>query len=305
MGIIKIDFGPKQMDITEDSIRAMVVQKPRRMKINDEFPDRYGVIKPYDGGGDWSVRFPFPETFSNAFDSLYKGAHIGMRTNDKGRCYTFLSGTCFSGEPPKEAETCCQTIGKYVALRDCMALSFAIDYDHQGGDPAKPHSTVGRLRDLAKPRDGSVPSADNYKKGGKGLALLCLAFLDDLECYKNADCVVAMPSSTPAKQYDLPRSFANIFSKKLDIDNFTKHVRTIIKRAQLKGLKATQRLDEIRGTISVEPGIFAGKTVILIDDVYQSGISINYVAMLLQQAGAKKIFGLTCDKTCSNTDNIG
>ena len=305
MGTIKVDFGPKQLEITEESIRAMVEQKPRRMKISEEFSDIYGVIKPYEGGGDWSVRFPFVETFGNAFDSLYQGAHIGMRTNKNGRCYTFLSGTCSSEEPPEGAEGCCQTIGKYVALRDCMALSFALDYDHQGGDPEKPHSTVGQLRNLAKPRDGSVPAAVNYKKGGKGLAHLCLEFLNDLECYKKANCVVAMPSSTPGKKYDLPRSLANIFSTKLGIENFSEHVSTTKKRAQLKGLKASQRLDEIRETISVGQGVFEGKTVLLVDDVFQSGISINYVAMLLQQAGAKKIFGLTCDKTCSNTDNIG
>ena len=30
----------------------------------------------------------------------------------------------------------------------------------------------------------------------------------------------------------------------------------------------------------------------------------GYVAMLLLEAGAKKVFGLSCEKTCSNDDNV-
>ena len=42
----------------------------------------------------------------------------------------------------------------------------------------------------------------------------------------------------------------------------------------------------------------------LVDDLYQSGVSMNYVAILLLEAGARKVFGLACEKTCSNDDNV-
>jgi predicted amidophosphoribosyltransferase len=58
------------------------------------------------------------------------------------------------------------------------------------------------------------------------------------------------------------------------------------------------------GTIKVDHELYKGKTVLLVDDLYQSGVSINYAAMLLLDAGAKKIFGLSCEKTCSNDDNV-
>ena len=45
------------------------------------------------------------------------------------------------------------------------------------------------------------------------------------------------------------------------------------------------------------------KTVILIDDKYQSGITIQYIAMKLQQAGACEVYGLSFIKTLSDTDN--
>ena len=31
---------------------------------------------------------------------------------------------------------------------------------------------------------------------------------------------------------------------------------------------------------------------------------MNYVAMLLLEQGAKKVYGLACEKTCRNHDNI-
>jgi len=46
------------------------------------------------------------------------------------------------------------------------------------------------------------------------------------------------------------------------------------------------------------------KTVVLIDDKYQSGITIQYIAMKLQQAGVHEVYGLSFVKTLRDTDNL-
>ena len=46
-----------------------------------------------------------------------------------------------------------------------------------------------------------------------------------------------------------------------------------------------------------------GKTVVLIDDKYQSGVTIQYVAMILQRAGVRDVYGLSFVKTLRDTDN--
>jgi predicted amidophosphoribosyltransferase len=43
--------------------------------------------------------------------------------------------------------------------------------------------------------------------------------------------------------------------------------------------------------------------VILIDDKYQSGTTMQFVAMKLQEAGARYIFGISLVKTLRDTDN--
>lgn len=45
--------------------------------------------------------------------------------------------------------------------------------------------------------------------------------------------------------------------------------------------------------------------ILLVDDLYQSGISMNYVAMLLRAHGAAAVYGLALEKTCRNDDNMG
>jgi hypothetical protein len=305
MSKIIVDLGPKQNEITEDDIREMITLKPRRMKISVEFSDKYGVKPPFKAESDWAVWFPFKETFWNAFKAMTNYPNCRERMAKNGNCYSFLYDSSELYEPPEDVVNCCAILGKYVVIRDCMALSFALDYDHVDGCPTLPHSEVGRLRDLAKPRDGTLPSVENYQIGAIGLVKLCLHFLSEVNCYDGADCVVALPPSSPGKKFDLPRDLARIIAEQKNIENLSEHVKTIKPRGPLKEVGVDNRLDAIIGTIAVDVDVFKDRPVLLIDDVYQSGVSINYVAMLLQQAGARKIFGLACDKTCSNTDNVG
>ena len=44
--------------------------------------------------------------------------------------------------------------------------------------------------------------------------------------------------------------------------------------------------------------------VILIDDLYQSGVTVNFVGMKLQQAGFNRICGLYLVKSMNDSDNV-
>jgi predicted amidophosphoribosyltransferase len=102
----------------------------------------------------------------------------------------------------------------------------------------------------------------------------------------------------------LPKYIADKISEKLGITDLSPMVKTIKERPQLKGEPLEKKLESIERTISVDPIALKDQIVLLIDDIYQSGVSTNYVAMLMLEAGAKKVFGLACEKTCRNDDNI-
>lgn len=75
-------------------------------------------------------------------------------------------------------------------------------------------------------------------------------------------------------------------------------------RPPIKNSALTEKLGAIEGTVEADAAAFRGKSVLLLDDLYQSGVSMNYVAMVLLEAGARKVLGLACEKTCTNDDNV-
>lgn len=43
-----------------------------------------------------------------------------------------------------------------------------------------------------------------------------------------------------------------------------------------------------------------GKNVMLVDDLYNSGLTMQYVAMRLKELGVSRVFGVTLVKSLSN-----
>jgi len=223
--------------------------------------------------------------------------------SDQGVVTIYLQGTEGEEEAPRCVQQWVDVVGRYVAMRDFLALSFALDFEREGGDPNRPQTEVGALRARAKPYGGQLAIKQTTAAADQ-LVDRCLTFLKEMTCYKSANCVVAMPPSDPAKKYNLPRYMADQISVKWKRKDLTKHVRTMEKRHSIKEVSLADKLDTLVGTVEVDEVNFKGKHVLLIDDLYQSGTSMNYCALLLLRAGARKVFGLACEKTCRNDDNL-
>ncbi len=60
------------------------------------------------------------------------------------------------------------------------------------------------------------------------------------------------------------------------------------------GLTRHQRRENVRGAfVAVEPSQIAGKTVLLVDDVYTTGTTVSECAKVLRRAGAEKVYVAT------------
>lgn len=60
------------------------------------------------------------------------------------------------------------------------------------------------------------------------------------------------------------------------------------------GLGATERQENVRGAFRVaQPGQIAGKSVLLLDDVWTTGCTLNEAARALLEAGARGVFAYT------------
>lgn len=289
-----------QAAITKERIEMMLSWRPRRMQIQSEWQE--ATHEPREADKDWSLVLPFCETLKNAFRAMCSVACIGLREGKNGRCYTFLTK---ARQDPREVEKVrlwLQQVGAYVALRDCLALSFALDYDRRGGNPDEAQTRVGLLRARAKPYD-DAPSPDTYAAADE-LVRACLDFLKTMRCYQDADVLVGMPPSRVDKPFDLPAYLADGIARGLGKADQSARVKTVRTRPAVKDTALTEKLAALEGTITVDRAAFGGKTVLLVDDLYQAGVSMNYVGMLLLEAGARRVFGLAVEKTCRNDDNV-
>ncbi len=59
------------------------------------------------------------------------------------------------------------------------------------------------------------------------------------------------------------------------------------------GLSARQREDNVRGAFTAEGDALRGRVVLLIDDMYTTGATMNECARALRRAGAADVYGLT------------
>ena len=287
----------EQQPIDPNSIREMLTRKPRRYRLGTEWPD--ALHSPRRDGDDPSLTLPFCESYQNAFAHMCGVSSIGLRSSSNGRCWTYIKEQWGSAGITKVKEWL-NIVGKYVAIRDCLALSFALDYDRDNGDPNCPQTNIGSLRTRAKPY-GAAPTADTVAAADE-LSEHCVAFLREMACYQTADAIVAMPPSSPEKTFDLPKHLAQRVSEVLGLEDLSPIVVTAKSRPPLKDASVGDKLDILLGTIQVQ-GSLVGRRLILLDDLYQSGTSMNYAAMELLGAGASAVYGLACEKTCRNDDN--
>jgi hypothetical protein len=299
MSLFTFDPPPIQADFTEDDVRTLDVG---RRQLRTEWTNT--IYAPEQPDKNWRIILPFANTYENAFGCMCGGINAYPYHAKEDRLIIFLNGTEGDAEAPPEVVQWVEAVGKPVAMKDFLSISFALDYDREGSNPQKPQTEVGALRARAKPYGGNAATPQNKEAADK-LVDRCVEFLNVMSCYSSADCVVAMPPSDPSKPFNLSKYLAECLSKEWGREDLTKHVRTVKGRDSIKSVALRAKFDTLLGKIEVDDDVFRDRHVVLLDDLYQSGISMNYCGLLLLQAGARKIFGLACEKTCRNDDNVG
>jgi predicted amidophosphoribosyltransferase len=110
--------------------------------------------------------------------------------------------------------------------------------------------------------------------------------------------IASVPPSNPNKQFDLPTVLVDHIAKATAKDNVTATIRKIRATKPMKEVATlAEKAANIKDAFRVDPGLLAGKAVVLIDDIYQTGTSINEVGRALKIAGVAQVLGLTLTKT--------
>jgi hypothetical protein len=282
------------------TIEEMLSVTPRRHKLVDS---EWNALSRPSKDTDWHIGFPFCETYKLAFErACGKYAKFEARQKPK-QCWTFLKSNPFIDDAPKEVEAWINTVSRYVVMRDCLDLSFALDFDRLAGNPESDHSEAGDLRVSAKPYDQEA--TDSHRAAADSIAEKIASSIADLKCFGRIDCVTCCPPSNPDKTFCLSTYLCDSVANKLSAESLSNAIKTTKARQPLKSLSMGQKLETLSQSTEFDKDAFSGKSVLIVDDLYQSGITINFVGLKLRELNAESVYGFCAVKTCTNTDNKG
>lgn len=236
-------------------------------------------------------------TFSVPFDSGLVG-HFTNKTgyrltwNEKfGQHYCFLR----SGADIEAVEAWETAQGTRVFLRSLMDSSVALDVnfvDNKSGEK----TWFGTLEEAAKyhgDRDAIEACA----------AAMC-ELINDVEHLRAADVICAVPAMA-TKGFDAPREIASRLSQMTGKQDITGNARLTAKAKSAKDCSVEEKWDVwAAAEIELDRPALAGKKVILIDDKYQSGVTMHVVAARLKSGGADEVHGVSVVKTLRDIDNL-
>ncbi|MGH6834799.1 MAG: hypothetical protein ACREC9_04445 [Methylocella sp.] len=178
-----------------------------------------------------------------------------------------------------------------IFLRDWLDCSLALDFNF---------AEVAIYTKLGDAERRAKANAD--AQAVQYLVSRCLSAVTILGLYKECDSVCAVPPS-PGKVWDLPEEIAKQVANKSQKEDISPLVRFRKVKQSVKNIALCDKWESLEFAQLEVCANINGRKIILIDDKYQSGTTLQFVASKLFAAGASEVLGLSCVKTWRDTDN--
>ncbi len=173
-------------------------------------------------------------------------------------------------EQTKKFEDFLNLYKRTVFIRSLLPCMVAIDMNLDG--PEGDYTEVGRHEHKAK--------EDQSRESGIFLQEKLSNFISNMSFYQDADGIVSVPSST-GKDFCLPLLMAQSLARVMEIEDYTETIRFENKTRSLQEENIAKKWEVLSNSNLVvnQNGArdMSGKTLILLDDLYQSGTTMHYV----------------------------
>jgi ComF family protein len=113
------------------------------------------------------------------------------------------------------------------------------------------------------------------------------------------DLVMPVPLSEKRKAqrgYNQAALLAYPLSLQLHLPENTQGLVRVHETRSQVNLNFQERQENVQGAFSADPTIVKGKTILLVDDVFTTGATINAAAAALREAGCTRVYALTAAK---------
>lgn len=269
--------------INFEKVESLRNVTPKRICFNTYHSNALRKIKQNDTIGFFNV--PFDESIGRIFR---KETGCNLKQNKYGKYF-------YPIKEDDEMNAIERFIEKYkinVFLRDNLDISIALAENFANEEE---RTYIGLLEKKAKYDD----CQDSYEE----LKEIMKNFIKDSPYYNKAKYICAVPSSEP-EEISLPVSLCDEIATELELVSLTSSVYWNKRKESLKECPLRDKWKSLEAAdISVNDD-FQRKNVILLDDLYQSGTTMQYVAMKLKERKARLVLGLTIVKSRKDSDNF-
>ena len=267
-----------QKAITLENIKEIISDdSPKRINFSSSHA---GALKKYKD--QWKITLPFKESIQPIIKKEI-GNDIDLFVSDYGGVWRSITND--------EYNKWHDFITRYkniVLLRDSLDISLSL--------------SMNIIENESRTEIGELEYQSKYNSNNDAeeqLVSLCEEWINKLPYYKDADLICAVPSKTPD---NLPQRIADKLNiTPINISN------TISWTSKTKDVKNAEKVED-KISILEESGFtidnieqLKDKVIILFDDLYMSGVTLQYIAMKLKDAGAQRVLGLTIVKSRSNS----
>lgn len=250
----------------------------------------------------WRLQIWMCETYAPLLKEYLSEIEFDFKDGAKGTCTAILSLTRIQEQA---LSNLLEFFRKHVLLKrseniepyfeDELDVCYALDYNlsedfitHEVG-----YTTCGSLEHKAK---------ENQDVDARGQLVDILANLCEIHpMYRKARTIMPIPPN-PSKTFHLSLELVRELAERTGKRDGTTMIRKVRETPKLQDLPLDEKLKALRGAIEIT-GDVEGKSIILIDDLYQSGSTMWTVAKLLKKKGARRVLGLACVKSWRDTDN--
>ncbi len=231
----------------------------------------------------------------------------------KAECYMEYLTTYLGDQPGYSCRSCGQCrASNFPVVRSSKRMQEAVVYyleeallphiERRGGkSPA--HEAGWSLAYHGISRVGKLVRVSKYEDAGPFALSLVTRAVEIIRNRYPIEAINGIVSVPPTRSGMLVESFARQVAAQLGVEYLAalKKVRITQEQKSLKNW--LQKADNVKGAFAVRsPEQIAGRVLLLIDDIYDSGYMMREVAQTLMRAGAKIVYPFTITRTAHSDD---
>ena len=277
-----------------------------------------GIVEHNPRDRTYSATMRLGDIDFSAYDAvrLQKQLELGdiERYAQDERCYMDYLTAYLGDEPGYRCRVCgrCRAsnfplVKPTKRMQDAVARFLEEEFlpriEKRGTEKRPIHEAGWSLSYHGRSRTGKLVRASKYEDAGPFTLSLVTRAVEVIQSRYPIEAVDAIVSVPPTKSGMLVENFARQVAVQLGVEYVPVVAKVRATQEQKHLTNRVQKADNVKGAFVVpSPALIAGRTLLLIDDIYDSGYMVREVAQTLMQAGAKAVYPFTITRTAHSDD---